>query len=107
MDIEIRVYSTTDGKKPFTEWLQELKDKQGKYEVLERIRRLRMGLFGVWKRLGKIYEMKINFGPGYRVYFGKEGNTIILLLIGGMKRTQKRDINKANGYWKDYLRRSK
>ena len=72
MEIEkkIRVYQTEDGRSPFNDWLFKLRDKRGKFEVLERIRRLRLGNWGLWKRLETIYELKVDVGPGYRVYLG-------------------------------------
>jgi putative addiction module killer protein len=69
--------------------------------------RLNEGLRGDWKNLGGgIYELRVDYGPGYRVYYAQDGATVILLLCGGTKRTQANDIEKARAYWKDYKTRS-
>ncbi|WP_047301439.1 type II toxin-antitoxin system RelE/ParE family toxin [Pseudomonas fluorescens] len=80
----------------FTHWLLRLKDPQGKTRVLARIRAAQLGRFGDCEPVGDgVYEMRIHRGPGYRVYFSRRGNRIYLLLIGGDKSTQKRDIQQA------------
>jgi putative addiction module killer protein len=68
--------------------------------------RLSVGLFGDWKSVGDgVYELRIDYGPGYRVYYGQDGDILILLLSGGDKATQRKDIEKAHDYWKDYKAR--
>lgn len=63
---------------------------------------LSAGLFGDWKSVGGgVCELRVDHGPGYRVYYGQDGNTLILLLCGGTKRTQAKDVEKAHAYWKD------
>ncbi|MCE4058058.1 type II toxin-antitoxin system RelE/ParE family toxin [Pseudomonas sp. Au-Pse12] len=80
----------------FSRWLLHLKDPQGKTRVLARIRAAQLGRFGDCEPLGGgVYEMRIHRGPGYRVYFSRRGTVIYLLLIGGDKATQKRDIQRA------------
>ncbi|WP_330168786.1 type II toxin-antitoxin system RelE/ParE family toxin [Bartonella grahamii] len=79
----------------FTEWLDSLKDKQAQKKVAARIFRLEYGLLGDVKYFRGIGELKINYGPGYRVYFVKQGQEIILLLNAGDKSTQQKDIEKA------------
>ena len=80
----------------FDKWLRKLKDKQGKARVLNRIDRLAHGNPGDVKPVGQgISELRVNHGPGYRVYYLKEGNRLILLLCGGDKSTQQQDIDKA------------
>jgi putative addiction module killer protein len=80
----------------FIKWLKRLKDRTGKVLIAERISRLKDGNFGDCDSVGdSIYEMRIHYGPGYRVYFKDTGNEIILLLCGGDKSTQKADIIKA------------
>lgn len=80
----------------FTQWLLRLKDPQGKTRVLARIRAAQLGRFGDCEPVGDgVYEMRIHRGPGYRVYFSRRGNRIYLLLIGGDKSSQKRDIQQA------------
>ena len=103
----IRHYLTESGKDPFQQWLDELTDQKGRVVVQRRIDRIVNGNFGDHKfcRDG-VWELRIDFGPGYRVYYGREGKTIILLLCGGSKRTQSADINQAVRYWRDYKRRN-
>jgi len=104
MSIEIINYKTDSGKEPFVEWLKDL-DTSERAIIRSRLNRVRTGNFGdCWPLEGSkgIYEFRIDHGPGYRIYFIKEGNKLILLLIGGIKRTQNRDIEKAKRYWNDY-----
>ncbi len=103
--IDVRIYRTKTGKTTFSEWLKQL-DKTTQAIIDTRIARVRGGNFGDCKRLtgaDGIHELRIDFGPGFRVYFGKDGDTIIILLCGGDKRSQNRDIRKAKEYWQDYL----
>lgn len=72
-------------------------------KILNRIDRLSLGKFGEWGSLGNgVYELKERTGPGYRIYFGREGESIIVLLCGGDKSTQNRDIARAGKYWNQY-----
>jgi putative addiction module killer protein len=88
--IEIRYTET------FSEWLQQLRDRVGKAKILVRIDRLRLGLYGDVKSVGKgVSEIRIAFGPGYRVYYAKRGQELIILLAGGDKSSQSRHIHKA------------
>lgn len=99
--IKTIIYQTDTGKEPFTEWLLDL-DKMTRSIILTRLKRLNIGNFGDCKPLKQtsgIWELRIDFGPGYRVYFGKEGSEIVLLLVGGDKKGQERDIKKAQEYW--------
>jgi len=83
-----------------------LRDLQGKATVFARLERLRLGLFGDCKVVGDgVRELRIDFGPGYRVYFGQDGTTVVLLLLGGSKGTQTKDIARAKRYWLDYKER--
>lgn len=103
---QIEIYQTREGKAPYEEWLNSLRDRQGIAKIKIRIDRLRLGNLGKCASVGGgIFELKIDFGPGYRVYFGQQGNAIIILLCGGDKSTQKKDIKIAQGYWADYRRR--
>ena len=80
----------------FAKWLGGLADARAKDKIAQRIVRLQSGLFGDVKPVGKgISELRIEYGPGYRVYFVQRGEVLIILLCGGDKRTQPRDINKA------------
>ena len=104
---EVEVYQTEEGRSPFSEWIRNLKDRTARARVRTRLARLRLGNFGDTNSLGGgLYELRINYGPGYRVYFGRTGNRLVLLLCGGTKRTQARDIEQALTYWRDYRRRS-
>ena len=87
----------------FSNWLTKLKDIQGKVSILRRIKRLNVGNFGDFKYLeSNIYELRITTGPGYRVYYTRKEEKIILLLIGGDKSTQQKDIKKAKTILKEY-----
>lgn len=103
---QIRFYVARNGKKPFVHWIESIKDVKARYRIKERLDRLRLGNFGDHKFVSEgVYELRLDFGSGYRIYFGKEGNKIILLLCGGNKASQRKDIKKAIVYWKDYLSR--
>jgi putative addiction module killer protein len=104
---ELRAYRTSSGRSPFSVWLQELRDLQGKEAIVKRLDRLSLGNPGDAACLsGGVWELRIHVGPGYRVYYGHEGNSIVILLCGGDKSSQKRDIRKALSYWEDYSRRT-
>jgi len=103
--MEIRHFVTRNGKIVFREWWNKLRDHRAREIILLNIDRLEMGNTGHCKSLGHgLYELRIHYGPGYRVYFGYTGMEIILLLCGGNKATQKRDIKRARQYWKYYRR---
>lgn len=103
---QAKIYQTKEGKRPFELWLKGLKDVVGRAKILARVERAESGHFGNYRDLGEgLYEMKESYGPGYRVYFSIDKGEIILLLIGGSKRTQESDIQKARTYWEDYKRR--
>lgn len=102
----IKIYRTATGKLPFVEWLKSLKDTTVRHTVQTRIRRIEVsGHIGDYKNLKDgVYEMRIHKSRGYRIYYGLEGDTIIILLVGGEKGTQKKDIKKAKEYWQSYLK---
>jgi putative addiction module killer protein len=105
---EIVVYQTAEGIAPFEGWLVKLRDRQAKVHVLRRIQRVSLGNFGDHKGLGEgLAELRIDHGPGYRVYYTQDGIKIILLLCAGDKRTQTADIERAKEYMSDYERRKK
>lgn len=79
----------------FQNWLTKLRDQRAVARITTRIARVEAGLMGDVKYFDGIGELRVDYGPGYRVYFAKRGQTIIILLCGGDKRTQKRDINNA------------
>lgn len=100
---EILIYETEDGKQPFQSWLNDLRDVKGRAIIRKRLNRVRLGNLGDTRGLGNgLYEFRIDFGPGYRIYFGEDGDKIVVLLIGGDKGTQEKDIQKARSYWEDY-----
>ena len=104
--VEVRRYQTIEGRVPLSEWLDGLRDGRARARIVARIDRLSVGLLGDWKGVGDgVCELRIDVGPGYRVYYGQDGDALILLLCGGDKRTQSKDIEKANDYWKDYKAR--
>ena len=99
-------YETSDGKKPVQEWLYALKDVMVRTKLRVRIDRVKLGNFGKCAPVSQgVMELKLDFGPGYRIYFGQMGQTLIVLLCGGDKSTQSKDIKKAQEYWADYKRR--
>jgi putative addiction module killer protein len=101
-EIEILLYCR-GGSCPFSEWISSL-EARARGIVRARLNRIRLGNFGDCKTIGEgVEELRIDFGPGYRVYFGRQGPSIIMLLCGGSKRTQARDISNAKKYWKEYL----
>lgn len=92
-----------NGRAPFEEWFGKLKDKTAKARIATRIDRLRLGNFGDCKSVGLgVFELRIHAGPGHRVYFGLIGIEVVLLLGGGDKSTQSRDISMAHRNWKEF-----
>lgn len=106
MKKELRIYCTKEGKKPFTEWMKSLKDKIVKSQITNRLNRVMQGNYGDYNPVGNgVYELRIHYGSGYRIYFTEQENTIVLLLLGGNKSTQSRDIEKAKKYWHEFRER--
>lgn len=104
--MEIRHYLTASGRDPYQEWLDKLKDLTGRIAIQRRVDRVAEGNFGDYKPLQEgVSELRIDLGPGYRVYYALESATIVLLLCSGIKRTQDADIKRATRYWRDYQRR--
>lgn len=100
-------YVKADGRIPFREWLNGLRDIEARARIRVRLNRLRLGNFGDVKPVSDgVSELRIPLGPGYRVYFGRVGSAIVLLLCGGDKSAQNRDVSMAKKYWIDYQRRS-
>lgn len=103
---EAYLYRFQSGRCPFEEWLESMKDRVGRAKIRARIARARAGNLGKCESVGGgVFELKIDFGPGYRVYFGEVGAAIIILLCGGDKNSQRKDIKTAQDYWADYWRR--
>ena len=106
--IELRRYITAEAKDLFGEWLARLKDPRARAKVVVRLDRLVAGNFADCKRLrGGVNELRIDWGPGYRVYYALLGKSCVLLLTGGDKRKQSSDIERATAYFKDYKERTK
>ncbi len=105
--IEIRHYVSRAGKDFFDDWLSELADARAQAKIASRINRLAAGNLGDCKPLRQgVCELRINWGPGYRVYYAMLGRVCVLLLCGGDKRKQSSDIDRALEYVKDYKERS-
>jgi putative addiction module killer protein len=99
--IEISFLQLENGKEPFVDWLSSL-DQSIQERVLLRFVRIKAGNFGDYKNLGDgVFELKFDFGSGYRVYFGKRGQNLVIILCGGDKSSQGRDIKKAKKYWRE------
>lgn len=104
--IELEEYVTAGGHAPFSAWLEKLDDAQARVRIARRLTRLRAGLFGDSAPVGAgVLELREDYGPGYRVYMGRHGKTRVILLVGGDKRTQQRDIEHAHRYWQDWKKR--
>ena len=100
---EIEYYYTPNGQRPFIEWLEAIQDIRTQDRIQARADRLKFGNFSDYKSVGDgVCELRLNFGPGYRIYFGMVDRTIVLLLCGGDKSSQRRDIERAKTYWREY-----
>jgi putative addiction module killer protein len=105
--IEVREYLELDGGSPFGDWFARLNPKAAA-KVATALTRLTAGNFSNVKGVGSgVFEYRIDFGPGYRVYFGKDGELLVIVLGGGTKKRQQQDINSALANWQDYKRRKK
>ena len=103
----IHYYQAEDRSVPFLEWLRGLRDLVGQSRVRSRLKNLEYGYFGDWKTIqGPLIELRIHSGPGYRMYGARISLTAVVILWGGDKSTQSRDIRRAQLYWIDYQRRS-
>lgn len=104
---ELLDYLTEAGSDPYADWLAGVADRVARARVLARTQRLRAGTFGDCRVLREgVWELRIDHGPGYRVYYAQAGRRLVLLLIGGDKRTQRSDIDTAVCYWQDWQRRN-
>jgi len=111
MEARLRIlfeYQTPEGKKPLTIWLEGLMDGKLKKTIRDRLDRVCRGSLGHCDDVGEgVWGFVIDVGPGYRVYFGQDGPVLVILLCGGEKHRQQRDINLARSYWADYKKRKK
>ncbi|EKI0252445.1 type II toxin-antitoxin system RelE/ParE family toxin [Enterobacter asburiae] len=104
-DYVVERYRTRDGKIPFEEWVAKMrrKDPELAFRILLRIDRAEKGNFGDYRYLREgVWELKIDCGPGYRIYFAVQHRKILLLLIGGDKKSQKADVKLAIDYWNEH-----
>jgi putative addiction module killer protein len=105
--LEIRYYLTADRRQPFAEWFVDL-DPVARAKVARAVVRMEQGNLSNVKSVGGgVLEYRIDFGPGYRVYFGRDGDTLVILLSGGSKKRQQRNIEAAWTSWQDYKRRGR
>ena len=103
----IRQYSTDDGSIPFEDWFQSL-DAGIAARIRTAVARMELGNLGDHKSVGGgVWEHRLHFGKGHRIYFGRDGDELIVLLMGGSKSRQQSDIAKAKEYWLDYKRRKR
>ena len=100
----VQFYRGSNGREPFTEWFNTIRDQQTRTRIQRRLVRLEDGNFGDCPAVGEgVFELRLHFGPGYRLYFGHTDNTSVLVLCGGDKSTQARDIERAKTYWREYM----
>lgn len=100
----IRFFNKSNGQCPFIEWVEKLKDRKVAAMVKTRLERVTVGNYGDHRFVGdEIYELRIHLNPGYRVYFVELDKNIVLILLGGNKPSQKRDLEKAKKYWQDFI----
>ncbi|MCY3742716.1 MAG: type II toxin-antitoxin system RelE/ParE family toxin [Candidatus Poribacteria bacterium] len=100
---EVEIYRSRNGREPFTEWLNAIRDQKTQRRIRTRLAALKLGNFGDYKSVGEgVFELRFHFGVGYRVYFREVGNTVVFLLCGGDKSSQARHIERAKAYWLAY-----
>jgi putative addiction module killer protein len=103
--LEIRYYVAIDGSEPFAEWFSDL-EPVTRARIARVISRMEQGNLSNVKAVGGgVLECRVDFGPGYRIYFARDGETLVILLTGGSKKRQQRDIEAAGACWQDYKRR--
>jgi|SRR6478752_1248676 putative addiction module killer protein len=104
--VELLRYQREDGREPFTEWLNGLRDKVAQARIRVRLRQVEAGNFGDVEPVGGgVLELRVHVGPGYRVYCGRHGRRIVLLLSGGDKGSQSADVDRARAMWAEWKRR--
>ena len=105
--IEVREYVDGDGRSPYAKWFDRL-GAQAAAKVATALVRMEQGNLSNTKSVGAgVFECRIHFGPGYRVYFGKDGDSLIILVGGGTKKRQQQDIDTAHRLWQEYQRRKR
>jgi putative addiction module killer protein len=104
--VKLLRYQREDGREPFTDWQTALRDKAAAARILMRLRQVEADNLGDWSAVGDgVIELRIHVGAGYRVYCGRYGQKIVILLCGGDKSTQARDIKRAQDLWAEWKRR--
>lgn len=104
--IELLRYQHDDGREPFTEWLASVRDKVAQARIRVRLRQVQAGNLGDCEPVGEgVIELRVHVGPGYRVYCGRHGKSVVLLLCGGDKCSQATDIKRAKKLWSEWKRR--
>ena len=105
--ITIKEYLDPEGRSPYAKWFNRL-NAPAAARVVTALVRMEQGIFTKTKGIGEgVLECRIDFGPGYRIYFGRDGDRIVILLGGGTKKRQKKDIETAKNLWKEYKRRKR
>ena len=101
--MDTQIYRDKNGNEPFEQWLLSIRDNLTWARIDNRLKRVRLGLLGDHRSIGEgVFELRLDFGPGYRIYFGRIGSESILLLTGGSKNSQRRDITVAKRYWQHF-----
>ena len=104
--LELLRYQREDGREPFTEWLDAVRDKVAQARIRVRLRQVQAGNFGDCEPVGEgVVELRVHVGAGYRVYCGRHGKAVVLLLCGGDKSSQAADIKRAKELWSEWKRR--
>jgi len=104
---KVETYVTQDGEDVFQAWLDGLTDSRARILIDKTIAKVRLGNLGDHKSVGEgVQEIRLDHGPGYRIYFAEHGNTLVILLCGGTKKRQQKDIAQAKHYWMDWKERT-
>ena len=105
---DVQYYETPTGKLPAKDWLESVKDSLTQAILYKRIRQAGLGQFGKTRNVGEgVSELKVDYGPGFRVYYGIHEDKLILILLAGSKRSQESDIKKSKAYWAEWKGRSR
>jgi putative addiction module killer protein len=102
-EIQLRIARSRSGDLPFDQWFGSLPDSITRARIQARLARIRLGNLGDSKNVGGgVHELRIDFGPGYRIYYARAGSSVVLLLGGGDKSTQRKDVARARQLWAEY-----
>jgi putative addiction module killer protein len=105
---DLIVYEQDLGRRPYDKWFDGLRDKRMQARIITRLGQVQAGNLGDCRSVGEgVIELRIETGPGYRIYCGRSGATLVVLLCGGDKSSQDKDISRAKGFWADWKRRRK